>query len=63
MMSFLDAEGVELVDSMLGQSGSCGGKCGLGKVANIDWHEISVFEIKNTTIRPGSKNAKIAYLW
>jgi hypothetical protein len=39
------------------------GKCGLGKVANIDWHEISAFEIKNTTIRPGSKNAKIAYLW
>ena len=38
-------------------------KCGLGKVANIDWHEISAFEIKNTTIRPGSKNAKIAYLW
>ena len=39
------------------------GKCGLGKVANIDWHEISAFEIKNATIRPGSKNAKIAYLW
>ena len=36
------------------------GKCGLGKVANIDWHEISAFEIKNTTIRPGSTNAKIA---
>ena len=34
------------------------GKCGLGKVANIEWHKISAFEIKNTTIRSGSKNEK-----
>jgi hypothetical protein len=51
------------VDSMLGQSGSSVWKVRAGKVANIDWQEISAFEIKNTTIRPGSKNAKIAYLW
>jgi hypothetical protein len=36
------------------------GKCGLGMVANMDWHEISECEIKNATIRPGSKNSKIA---
>ena len=28
------------------------GKCGLGKVANKDWREISAFAITNTTIRP-----------
>jgi hypothetical protein len=31
MMSFLDAEDVELVDSMLGQSGSCAWKMRAGK--------------------------------
>jgi hypothetical protein len=31
------------------------GKCGLGKVANIDWQEISAFEIKNATIRLGEE--------
>jgi hypothetical protein len=31
MMSFLDAEGVELIDSMLGQSGSCVWKVRAGK--------------------------------
>ena len=36
------------------------GKCGLGKVANMDWHEISECAIKNATIRPGSQNSKIA---
>jgi hypothetical protein len=53
-------EGVELVDFHVGAKwqAACG-KCGLGKVANIDWHEISAFEIKNTTIRPGSKNTRV----
>jgi hypothetical protein len=36
------------------------GKCGLGMVANMDWQEISECAIKNATIRPGSKNSKIA---
>jgi len=31
MMSFLDAEGMELIDSMLGQSGSCVWKVRAGK--------------------------------
>jgi hypothetical protein len=36
------------------------GKCGLGKVANMDWHEISECAIKYATIRPGSQISKIA---
>ena len=38
------------------------GKRGLGKVANVDWHEISAYAIKNETIRSGSKNSKICHL-
>ena len=36
------------------------GKCGLGKVANMDWHEISASVIKNATCRPESQISKIA---
>ena len=36
------------------------GKCGLGKVANVDWHEISASVIKNATCRPESQISKIA---
>ena len=36
------------------------GKCGLGKVANIDWHEIPASVIKNATCRPESQISKIA---
>jgi hypothetical protein len=60
MMSFLDAEGVELVDSMLGQSGSCVWKVRAGKGGK---YRLARNLTKNTTIRTGSKNAKIAYLW
>ena len=31
-----------------------------GKVANIDWHEISACAIKTETIRPGSQISKIS---
>jgi len=33
-----------------GKVAAARGKCGLGKVANIDWHEISAFEIKNQLV-------------
>ena len=32
------------------------GKSGLGKVANVDWDEISVSESKNETIRLSGRN-------
>jgi len=36
------------------------GKRGLGKVANVDWHEISACAIKNSTFQLGSQISKIA---
>ena len=35
------------------------GKRGLGKVANVDWHEISACAIKNSTFQLGSQISKI----
>ena len=35
------------------------GKRGLGKVANVDWHEISACAIKNSTFQFGSQISKI----
>ena len=36
------------------------GKRGLGKVAKVDWHEISACAIKNSTFQLGSQISKIA---
>ena len=36
------------------------GKRGLGKVANVDWHEISAYAIKTETIRSDQKTRKFA---